>query len=114
MPSRLVFTIGATGSIEGLLKDKVLNTADMGDRKIERITMIEHDEGNQKFYIKWLTGPYAGRKHSLDMDQELFPVPGYYRETTSPYYHFFDKYDDAVDHEIKCVNKLRERGVSFG
>jgi hypothetical protein len=110
---QLVITVHENGSLETLLKDKVLDTRIFGDRRIERITIIEHDEYRQKFFIHWLKGPMVGTKR--------VPIGGgsvlhsYSSVACWDDYSvlFFDTYDDAVRHEVDSVNALRVNGYSF-
>ena len=94
---RLVYEVGACGSVEGLLKDSILNTKVLGHREVKRISDIVHLDGMQRFVIRWLCGPYAGS------------LAG---EETGCVKTFAD-YETAVEHEIEMVNTLRRKGASF-
>jgi hypothetical protein len=110
----LVVTVHANGSLETLLKDGVFDTRQFGDRKIERVSVIEHDESTQHFYIKWLKGPYAGMCHTFAMATKLLGASEWRHITTGGQtIASFETYDDAVEHEIACVNALRLAGHSF-
>lgn len=96
--NRLVITCHADGSVETLLKGSVFDTRQLGERKIERITIIEWSTTYQLFYIKWLKGPKAGE------------VEGW---TPNSVAKFFETYEEAVSYEVEQVNKMRLEGVSF-
>jgi len=100
---QLVITCHANGSVETLLKDKVIDTRIFGRRHIERLTEIRHFEmadlpdADQKFYVKWLKGPNAPDTLNDDSGNT----------------RMFDTYEQAVAAEIAAVNAMRLKGVSF-
>lgn len=107
---QLVIRVGTDGSLHTLLKDTVLDTSKFGDRKIDRITLIEFDEDEQKFFIKWLRGPYRPFTHTQGMARETLASDKYRLSADTI---FFDTYEKAVEHEVECVNALRLEGERF-
>lgn len=109
--SKIVVTCHPNGSVETLLTS-VLDTRKLGHRQIDRITIIEFDEVGQDFHIQWLKGPYAGHAHDTVMDCNILknsPLP----RPSQRAIMVFDTYEEAVAHEIECVNALRLQGISF-
>lgn len=109
---QLVVKVYPDGGLQTLLKDKVFDTSKFGARDIKRITLIEFDKGSQKFYIVWLRGPHRGDFHTDSIHCQIFEK-SHDPRMASVDALLFDTYEDAVDHEIKCVNALRLKGVSF-
>lgn len=106
--TQYVYSFTPDGAVHGLLNDKVLDTRIFGERSVERITLIEHHNGNQKFYIRWLKGPWAGCVHVAAIERDILYISQQAFGVVQ-----FDTYEEAVQHEIKCVNELRRRGVDF-
>lgn len=108
---QIVINVSSTGAIETLLKEDVLDLSKFGVREVKRITIIEFDTAAQRFFIRWLAGPYAGAIHDASMDEHCLGDD--FLGLSEDQYATFDTYADAVAHEIKCVNALRLKGVSF-
>lgn len=81
-------SIAPDGEINHTLKDSFFNTRFLGDRKIRRMTEILFDEATQKFFIKWMVW-------SREADTEAEEVSR------------FDTYEEAVEYEIKTVERNR-------
>lgn len=112
---RMVISCCPDGSVQHTLKDGFLNPFPGQDRHIERMTVIEHDEAKQLFFVRWLKGPHNGRTMTLRMFSELctsvplgkdIVVEG---STTA----YFKSYEEAVEAEIDAVNNLRLSGHSL-
>jgi hypothetical protein len=109
--TKLVYRIDANGNVEGLLKDTAIDSRIFaGRREIHRITLIEHDPDEQKFHIQWLAGPFKGQYHDNVIDASIFDRP---TEGDPLKDMLFDTYEEAVEHEIRCVNALRHKGENF-
>lgn len=111
---RLVITFHHDGSVETLLKDKVFDTRVFGGRKIERVSEILPTDDGQLFFVKWLRGPLANASVEVptvcsSVVRANHGISCYYNGDTI----FFETYEEAVDHEIACVNELRLSGYSF-
>lgn len=109
---QLVVNFREDGTVETLLKDSSFDTRMFGGaREIARITIIEFDPLVQRFYIQWLKGPYANCIHDDRMDEDILGDGRIFLPEDT--YALFDTYDEAVAHEIKCVNALRLKGIHF-
>lgn len=112
-----VITIRPGGSIESLMyaPDKGVDIKSMGKAKIKRFSEVLFDEDIQKFYIRFLQGPYAGQtlKHWMYMEVQMAPdYPLWYREfefdpDSLEDTMYFDGYHIAVDHEIDFYNSSK-------
>lgn len=102
------------GSIE-FTRNKNLDTFFGGAGKMRRVTDINKAEGWARFYITWLMGPYAGAAHTLEHHIDVFG-PDYVAwdcELGLDNVLMFFSYEIAVQYEIKCLNAMREQGVTF-
>lgn len=106
---KLVVTCYPNGSVETLLKDKVLDTRMLSNtRKIERISEILPTDDGQEFYVRWLKGPLLGHKNHLGIcSRNSISV---WSDGEPKYFH---SYESAVNYEIDTVNTLRLDGHSF-
>lgn len=105
----MVISITPEGRVEHTLKDSFFDTRFLGHRKIERMTEIVFCEESQRFYIRWLKGPYTGYHHSYQVEALMWGE-------TDPKLgkvYLFDTYEAAVQREIELVNQLRLQGISF-
>jgi hypothetical protein len=116
MATELVYVFHPDGRVEGTLKDSFFKP-NLGPRKIERMTSINFDPNQQKFYIFWLKGPFKGYPHTT-YEETIYAgiIPEWGPEDGEGYpgdWYFFDTYEDGVRKEIELVNGLRLQGFSF-
>lgn len=116
MPN-LVVTCHPDGSVETLLKDKVLDTRMFGEtRRIERVSEILPTDDGQMFYVRWLKGPLIGSRE-YDLGGCKSHMVHRTNRSVSCWEDgetiFFDSYEAGVEFEIATVNAFRLAGHSF-
>lgn len=106
-----------TGEIE-YTRNASLSWLFDGAGTMRRVTDIHKLPNDHLFYIKWLMGPYAGLSHGLTEHIRVFGGmldkdfhSGGFSDHTGTL--FFKTYEDAVAYEIRCLNAMREQGVTF-
>ncbi len=100
-----VITIGADGSIQGLMRKTGLDLRQFGKADIERVSLVTFNTEAQKFFVEFIAGPLQGRvlTHTL------------YAACTGKRVSFkaakptmlFDDYEDAVAAEIEVLDGYR-------
>jgi hypothetical protein len=89
----MVISYLADGSVEHILKDSFFKPGnDEQPRRIERLSEILPTDDGRGFYVHWLMGPLAGITEIMQ----------------------YESYEEAVEHEIACVNSMRLCGYTFG
>lgn len=110
-----VISISPDGGLSGLLHKpgKGVDLRQFGKCDIARVSLVEWDEDNQLWYIKFLKGPYAGQ----DCTDKLLSECGLNTKTLRGFVRvpsagksLFHDYDDAVAVEIAIFNELRRSG----
>jgi hypothetical protein len=113
----MVLTITPEGRVEHTLKDSFFDTRFLGRRRVERMTSVNFDPNQQKFYIMWLRGPFKGFPHTTYEETLCAGIePEWGREDGEGYpgdWLFFESYEAGVQREIELVNELRLQGFSF-
>lgn len=108
-----VITINPDGSMETLRQKKGqgVDLREFGAVEMERVSEITLDDKSQKYYIRFLSGPLAGRYlshwlYSLVCGKEIMLMDG-------PTPVLFEDYEDAVGVEIEFLNTVRLKNLSF-
>lgn len=105
-----VISIDTDGTIETLRQKKGqgVDLRQFGEVQMERVSEVLLDEEQQKFFVRFLQGPLAGREVSNG-------IYGMVTETdfvllTANERKLFDDYEDAVQAEIAIWNHLTLNG----
>lgn len=116
MPT-ITMSFDPNGSIE-FTRNKALDDFFGGRGAMRRVSDIQKLDNSSRYYIKWLMGPHAGKAHSLETHISIFGgiLDGHYggagvSDRTGTL--LYASYEDAVQAEIACLNKMRENGVVF-
>jgi len=107
--------IGHDGSMTSLRTSpkKGVDFRKLGQTSVDRVSDIKFDEGRQQFYITFLNYPSPNRTQVVSRNV----IYGPYRHTMdlncpngydSPI-HYFEEYEQAVEHEIELINELRRK-----
>ena len=130
-----VISFNEDGSVEFTRTPELLALFEGQRMRVERMTDILFDDANQKFYIKFLKGPFKERDLKWDtvgltqVSTDLHRRWHDFIEENSPglrticldtdveNYEYtrvlFNTYEDAVKVEIAFVDYLREQGYSM-
>jgi hypothetical protein len=111
----MVITITPEGKVEHILKDSFFDTRFFGHRKIERLSEVAFSPEFQKFFIKWLKGPFKNQIHTTYQQtiiEGIVPDADEWSIEDGEIY-LFDTYEEAVQREIELVNQMRLQGESF-
>ena len=118
--SKKVMTIGKEGEVSGLY-DKTAASfySSIGEQAIRRVSLIEFDDAEQRWYVKFIckfnkTGKEAGFQKTLSGDCLLsidahatFSAPAYFKKEVA----YFNTYEEGVQAEVSFLNNLRKKGV---
>jgi hypothetical protein len=111
---KMVVSCLPDGSVQHLLKDSFLDPFPGQPREIKRLTEVLPTTDGRHFYISWLLGPFAGKKHSNGIAHLILSYASRNEAPPmNPDTMLFDSYEEAVAHEIECVNSLRLKGITF-
>lgn len=116
---RMVISCFPDGTTQHTLKDTFFKP-DLGPRQIERMSEILFHEGAQRFYIKFLKGPYLGCVLGIGVfrhmsgrygDHFLDKMPeGSYELEPETATLIFDTYERAVEVEVLVIDAMRLAG----
>lgn len=124
MPERHVITVHGDGAME-FTRNRTLMDAFGHHGTMERVTEISKVPDEPLYYIKWLMGPFAATGHPADVrtghhtlqtEWAIFKdrkVPDNASIDAETGVLRFPSYEEAVAHEVECLNRMREFGVSF-
>lgn len=121
MTSKHVISVDAFGEVQHTLKDSVLKLP-IGTRLVHRVSEIKHDYDTDHFVIRWLRGPYKATfihsgLHYRQIAEELYvSYTDAIQEVRTASFDpllLFPTYEDAVAHEVACLNAMRLRGIRF-
>lgn len=107
-----VISISPTGEMSGLVRKKGqgIDLGQFGNQKIQRATLVEHDEATQKWYINLLHPVQNRDRTNAIVDEvELFSIIGMDEMGRSGHTAYFDDYDVAVKAEIILLDYYRTR-----
>lgn len=123
MPTLQVITIKPDGSAHSLVhkRGQGLDLRDLGTTRTTRATLIEPDEGTQRWRIRWEEdgpswnkGDYWERGTFAMAGLEFEDVPGAEGWPTAgleaPFAYFRD-YEDAVAAEVRVIQEFQRRGI---
>lgn len=101
-----VVTVDPVGVVSGLQvkPGRGLDLRFLGRANISRVSEIEWNQNAQKWQIRILLGPYAGKLITDKMARK----PGGLSEPA-----LFAEYDSAVDTEVAVLNALRLEGKFY-
>jgi len=104
-----VITIGTDGSLQGLMRKKGegVDLREFGPAHIERTSLIQFDEGKQKFYVEFIAGPLAGKLLTYPLFAACTRLP--VRFNNSDHVMRFETYEEAVKCEIMVLDGYRAR-----
>lgn len=125
---KMVVSFTPDGKVEHLLKDGFFQMP--GNRKVERVSTIQHSPEEQRFFIRWLMGPFAADREPLGrgtLTTGMCNVCGVDPIAMGLHIYCADKdidagddrvilfntYEQAVEVEIAMVNAMRIAGVVF-
>lgn len=107
-----LLTVRPDGSLVGLdFKRGGFNPAPLGARSIVRSTDIAFNEGHQKYFCKFLEGPWNGQAltvdHAVEIGADCLNGSETFGEDRTLY---FTDYEDAVAAEVKFIQAARRKG----
>jgi hypothetical protein len=110
-----VVTISPTGEISGLQRRSGLDLRQFGKAQIERVSEVLWHEQRQQWFVKFLTGPLAGKLATRTIlvcatgSGTIDSVKADVDAETDVLY--FAEYDDGVKAEITVLDGFRKKGL---
>lgn len=101
-----IITINQDGSMETLRQKKGqgVDLREFGPVQMERVSEVILDSASQQYFVRFLSGPLAGRELSVGLHAAIagkdFPVARMKDRA------LFDEYEDGVEAEIQTINYL--------
>jgi hypothetical protein len=124
MTNPIVLAFHPDGEIEYTRNKEFMPFDGMG--VMQRVTEITKDPYANHYYIRWMRGPWMDCFHTRLIARHYFTpeelhdleaegkCPKFSPEHMRAYDPMrFESYEDAVLHEVACLNQMRRMGVSF-
>jgi hypothetical protein len=107
-----VISIDENGELQSLMHKKGMgiDLREFGDAEIERVSLVEFDNTEKKFFVRFLKGPLADRVLTYPLYAAATGTP--VKFLNSQPVMFFDDYEDGVAAEVRVLDALRKRGIT--
>jgi len=118
MSKEIVISFSSDGSVE-YTRDKRIVGMFGGAGSMKRVTDIQKYSDAERYYIKWLMGPFDHKVHGVSHHVKVFGLDDNVLERLNGNIDlmlgiiWFGSYDEAVAYEVECLNKMRMQGITF-